>query len=101
MAGSGQAPINAYGVGTKMGVSADAPFLDSAYKLVAYAGRPVMKLSPGKATVPGVGRFSGQAGGTMIGLWSLHGRAGRAYGALMSVRAWRRASRRLWPGRRR
>ena len=36
-----------------MGVSADAPFLDSAYKLVAYAGRPVTKLSPGKATAPG------------------------------------------------
>ena len=46
-------PIDAYGVGTKMGVSADAPFLDSAYKLVTYAGRPVMKLSPGKATAPG------------------------------------------------
>ena len=47
------APIDAYGVGTKMGVSADAPYLDSAYKLVAYAGRPVMKLSPGKVTQPG------------------------------------------------
>ena len=32
-----QAPIDAYSVGTKMGVSADAPFLDSAYKLVTYA----------------------------------------------------------------
>jgi nicotinate phosphoribosyltransferase len=47
------APVDAYGVGTKMGVSADAPYLDSAYKLVAYAGRPVMKLSPGKVTEPG------------------------------------------------
>jgi nicotinate phosphoribosyltransferase len=36
-----------------MGVSADAPYLDSAYKLVVYAGRPVMKLSRGKATWPG------------------------------------------------
>jgi len=27
--------------------------MDSAYKLVAYAGRPVMKLSQGKATWPG------------------------------------------------
>jgi len=44
------APIDAYGVGTRMGVSADAPYLDSVYKLVAYGGRPVMKLSPGKAT---------------------------------------------------
>ena len=47
------APIDAYGVGTRMGVSWDAPSLDSAYKLVAYDGRPVMKLSPGKATDPG------------------------------------------------
>jgi nicotinate phosphoribosyltransferase len=50
---SAGAPIGAYGVGTKMGVSADAPYLDTAYKLVAYAGRPVMKLSPGKVTQPG------------------------------------------------
>src|SRR6266540_1659265 len=47
------APIDAYGVGTKMGVSADAPYLDSAYELVAYGDRPVLKLSPEKATVPG------------------------------------------------
>lgn len=47
------APIDAYGVGTRMGVSADAPYLDSVFKLVAYDGRPVMKLSPGKATQPG------------------------------------------------
>jgi nicotinate phosphoribosyltransferase len=46
-------PIDAFGVGTRMGVSADAPYLDSAYKLVEYDGRPVMKLSPGKATAPG------------------------------------------------
>jgi nicotinate phosphoribosyltransferase len=46
-------PIDAYGVGTKVGVSADAPYLDTAYKLVAYGGRPVMKLSPGKITAPG------------------------------------------------
>jgi nicotinate phosphoribosyltransferase len=48
-----QAPIDAFGVGTKIGVSADAPYLDMAYKLVAYAGRPVLKLSTGKATWPG------------------------------------------------
>ena len=45
------APIDAFGVGTKMGVSADAPWSDIAYKLVRYLGRPVMKLSPGKATL--------------------------------------------------
>jgi nicotinate phosphoribosyltransferase len=42
--------IDAYGIGTKMGVSADAPYFDIAYKLVHYAGRPVMKLSTGKVT---------------------------------------------------
>lgn len=47
------APIGGFGVGTKMGVSADAPFLDVAYKLVELDGRPVLKLSPGKATLPG------------------------------------------------
>jgi nicotinate phosphoribosyltransferase len=46
-------PVDVFGVGTRMGVSADAPSLDSAYKLVAYDGRPVMKLSPGKETAPG------------------------------------------------
>ena len=47
------APIDTFGVGTKIGVSADAPSLDTAYKLVEYAGRPVMKLSPAKQTRPG------------------------------------------------
>ncbi|MGY1901116.1 nicotinate phosphoribosyltransferase [Nocardia gipuzkoensis] len=46
-------PIDAVGIGTRMGVSADAPYLDSVYKLVAYDGRPVAKLSTGKATMPG------------------------------------------------
>lgn len=46
------APIDAFGVGTKVGVAADTPYLDTAYKLVDYAGRPVFKLSAGKATVP-------------------------------------------------
>ena len=48
------APINAFGVGTRVGVSADAPWLDTVYKLVEYAGRPTMKLSAGKQTRPGV-----------------------------------------------
>jgi nicotinate phosphoribosyltransferase len=59
------APIDAFGVGTRMNVSADAPYLDIAYKLVRYAGRDVLKLSPGKATWPGekqVYRFRGPDG---------------------------------------
>ncbi|MGD9995976.1 MAG: nicotinate phosphoribosyltransferase [Ilumatobacteraceae bacterium] len=47
------APIDSFGLGTRIGISADAPSLDSVYKLVEYDGRPVMKLSPGKSTLPG------------------------------------------------
>jgi nicotinate phosphoribosyltransferase len=46
------APIDVFGVGTRMGVSADAPYLDSVYKLVEYDERPVMKLSTGKVSAP-------------------------------------------------
>jgi nicotinate phosphoribosyltransferase len=48
-----RAPIDGFGVGTQMGVSADAPSLDLVYKLVEYAGSPRMKRSPGKQTLPG------------------------------------------------
>jgi nicotinate phosphoribosyltransferase len=67
---TGCAPIDAYGVGTKMGVSADAPYLDSAYKLVAYGDRRVMKLSPEKITLPGAKQvFRGSdVGDDIIGL---------------------------------
>lgn len=47
------APIDAFGVGTRMDVSADAPYLDMAYKLVKYAGRHVLKTSEGKKTWTG------------------------------------------------
>jgi nicotinate phosphoribosyltransferase len=47
------APIDGFGVGTRMGVSEDAPSLDMAYKLVSYAGRGRMKTSPGKRVLPG------------------------------------------------
>ena len=47
------APVDVFAVGTRVGTAADAPLLDSAYKLVEYDGRPVTKLSPGKGYVPG------------------------------------------------
>ncbi|HUP31775.1 MAG TPA: nicotinate phosphoribosyltransferase [Gaiellaceae bacterium] len=50
---SAGAPIDGFGVGTKMAVAADAPYLDMAYKLVAFDGKPRLKLSEGKATLPG------------------------------------------------
>ena len=49
---TGGAPIEGFGVGTKVGVSADAPWSDMAYKLVKYDGRPVLKLSTGKISLP-------------------------------------------------
>jgi len=49
----GGAPIDLFGVGTKAGVSADAPWSDMAYKLVSHDGKPVMKLSEYKTSLPG------------------------------------------------
>ena len=46
------APIDAFGVGTKFGTSADAPYIESVYKLVEFDGRPVFKQSEGKRTLP-------------------------------------------------
>jgi len=45
-------PIDAFGVGTKLLTSVDAPYLDIAYKLVEYEGKPKFKESPGKKTFP-------------------------------------------------
>jgi nicotinate phosphoribosyltransferase len=47
------APIDGFGVGTRMGTMADQPYLDSAYKLAGYAGKPRMKLSKAKSNLPG------------------------------------------------
>ena len=64
----GGAPIDAFGVGEQLGVSIDAPGLESAYKLVVYAGRPVMKLSPGKVSAPGAKQVFRGREGDVIGL---------------------------------
>ena len=50
---SNGAPIDGFGVGTRLDTSSDAPYLDCAYKLQEYAGRPRRKHSEGKATWPG------------------------------------------------
>jgi len=60
------APIDACGVGTRMNVSADAPYLDIAYKIVRYEGRNVLKLSEGKTTWTGAKQ-----------VWRLRGPDGR------------------------
>jgi nicotinate phosphoribosyltransferase len=58
----GGAPIDAFGVGTALDVSADAPALDMAYKLQMYGGLPRRKRSPGKATWPGAKQVHRQRG---------------------------------------
>ncbi len=47
-----EAPIDGFGVGTRMGTVADRPYLDTAYKLVEYAGTGRMKLATHKSSVP-------------------------------------------------
>jgi nicotinate phosphoribosyltransferase len=52
------AKIDAFGVGTRMGTSADRPYVDVIYKLCETQGddgdfSPIMKLSEGKITLPG------------------------------------------------
>ncbi len=52
------ARIDAFGVGTRMGTSADRPYIDAIYKLCETQAEngdfsPIMKLSEGKITLPG------------------------------------------------
>ena len=65
---SNGAPIDGFGVGTLMATSADAPYLDTAYKLVEYAGQPRIKLPEHKSTLPGRKQVFRQAGRDVIAL---------------------------------
>jgi nicotinate phosphoribosyltransferase len=47
------APIDAFGVGTQLGTSGDAPHVSVIYKLVEDASGPKVKLSADKVTLPG------------------------------------------------
>ena len=48
-----QAPIDGFGVGTKLTTSSDAPYLECVYKLQEYAGELKQKHSSGKVSLPG------------------------------------------------
>jgi len=55
---SAGAKIDSFGVGTNMGTSSDAPYLDVVYKISEVSDQkdnflPTMKFSPGKITYPG------------------------------------------------
>jgi nicotinate phosphoribosyltransferase len=62
------APIDAFGVGTQLGTSADAPALGVVYKLVEDADGPKMKLATGKVTLPGRKQVWRGAEGDVVGL---------------------------------
>lgn len=47
------APVDGFGIGSKMTTSADLPYFDCAYKLVEYGGVGRRKLSTNKITWPG------------------------------------------------
>jgi nicotinate phosphoribosyltransferase len=70
---SADAPIDGFGVGTRMGVSKDTPSLDMAYKLTAYGGKGRLKLSTGKPLLPGPKQVfrteeNGEASGDLVAL---------------------------------
>jgi nicotinate phosphoribosyltransferase len=50
----GGAPIDGFGIGTRLGTSQDAPNLDIVYKLAQLDDRPLLKLSTDKGTLPGI-----------------------------------------------
>jgi nicotinate phosphoribosyltransferase len=61
------APIDGFGVGTRMAVAEGASHLDMAYKLVEYAGRGRTKLSTSKTIYPGRKQvFRTVEGGRMV-----------------------------------
>ena len=62
------APVDAFGIGTQMGVSADAPYVDSVYKLTEFDGEPKLKLSSAKATAPGRKQVWRSAAGDLLTL---------------------------------
>lgn len=69
-------PVDAFGVGTMLGTSYDAPALGAVYKLVAQqeAGvmHPVMKHSTDKITEPGVHQVFRTSAGDVVGLDDEH-----------------------------
>jgi nicotinate phosphoribosyltransferase len=68
-----RAPIDAYGVGTRLAASRDAPSLDSASDLVAFGGRPVCRLSAGEATLPGAKQIFRDPSGAAPDVLALRG----------------------------
>lgn len=79
------APIDGFGVGASLAVSADAPALETAYKLVDLDGRGVRKLSAGKITWAGAKQVWRHPGGDVLCLASEPAPTADAEGLLMTV----------------
>lgn len=71
---AGGAPIDGFGIGTRMNTSSDAPYLDCVYKPQEYAGQPRRKRSASKATWPGRKQ-----------VWRQHGPDGRMLGDVLGL----------------
>ena len=62
------APVDGFGAGTRLVTGGDVSALGGVYKLVESAGRPVMKRSTRKATLPGRHQVFRSDAGDVIGL---------------------------------
>lgn len=69
-----RAPIDGFGIGTRMNTSDDCPYLECAYKLQEYAGAARRKRSEGKASWPGRKQ-----------VYRRHDEAGRMCGDTLSI----------------
>lgn len=92
------APIDGFGVGSRLGAPADAPTIDLVYKLVSFDGRPVLKLSPDKETLPGAKQawrrvLDGRFAGDVISLLEEDGPEGAEPLLEPAIQAGRRAAR--------
>ena len=97
---AGGAPIDRFAPGTKIVTSADAPYLDCAYKLVEYAGRPRLKRAEGKQTWPGRKQvWRTRSAGGLLQCDYLAPAAEVVKGATPLLEAVMRAGRRLSPSR--
>jgi nicotinate phosphoribosyltransferase len=84
----GGACIDAFGVGTRMGVSADIPYLDMVYKMVRFRDRDVRKVSEGKVTLAGekqVFRKTGKDGRFLGDIIGVRGESAHAASLLAPV----------------
>jgi nicotinate phosphoribosyltransferase len=93
------APIDGFGVGTRMNTSADHPYLNCAYKLQEYAGKPRRKRSEGKETWPGrkqVFRFFAESGEMFSDILTVEG---DSPGGMRLLRPVMRKGKRLEPKR--